>query len=172
MPDEYIPQEILRGKIIATKSLVKKQIRGIMEIEGEVEKLLEDTNIEEITVEKAKVLAEKFREFQICVENALAFIAENFDGGIPVAANVHEKLLDQMTKSIENSRPPVFDNSLAQILKEYIDLRLVLEKDCESFDDCERVKKLLGSYKEVSQKAREQLTNFFDELEKFHGFKK
>lgn len=171
MPEEYIPQEIMRGKIFATKSLVKKQIRAIREIEGEVDNLLADTNSEEIAGEKAKELAGKLREFQICVENAFAFIAENFDGGIPKSDNVHESLLDQMTKSIENSRPPVIDGFLAQNLKEYIDLRLDLEKNAESFGDGQRVKTLLSSYKEVSQSSRDQLINFFDELEKFYGLK-
>ncbi|HBT20863.1 MAG TPA: hypothetical protein DEA47_05840 [Peptococcaceae bacterium] len=171
MTEEYIPQEIMRGKIIATKSLVKKQIRAIKEIEGEVDDIILGINSEEIEREKVKELAKKFREFQICVENAFVFIAENFDGGVPKTENIHKSLLEQMGKEIENSRPSVIDSFLAQNLDEYIDLRLDVEKDPEAFNDAARVKTMLNNYKKVSESAQEQLLNFFDELEKFHGLK-
>jgi len=164
---EYIPVEILRGRIFATKSLVKKQIRAIREIEEEIEGFTSG-DLKNAGQDRLKEIAKSLREFHICVENAFVFIAENFDGGVPKAENVHESLMDQMTRRHEKSRPPVIDKALARNLKSYLDFRLDMEKDEETGTDRDRIMSLLENFKTTSAAARQQLLDFFEALGKFH----
>jgi len=165
---EYIPKEVLRGKIFATKSQVKKQIRAIREIEEEIEGFTSD-DPKNADPDRLKKIAKSLREFHICVENAFVFIAENFDGGVPKGENVHESLMEQMTRRFEKSRPPVIDKALARNLKSYLEFRLDMEKDKETGTDRDRIISLLENFKTTSTAARQQLLDFFEDLGKFHN---
>lgn len=168
MQEKRIPQEVIRGKIAATKVLVKKQCKEIKSVETEIHELV-GGNLEDSSPECLEQIAKGLREFYICIENALGFIGHNFDKGIPKGEKVHELLLEQMSASHGKIRPPVIDKVLKDRLMDYLQFRLDLEKDASAAHDLERVKSLVEGIKSVSATARQQLTDFFDDVSKFYG---
>lgn len=164
-----LPQEVLKGNLIGTKSLVKKQIKAVRETETEITELA-GKGLDSAGTEQLQEIARSLRDFHICIENALGFIAHNYDNGIPQGDNVHHLLLEQMTVERDGSRPPVIDKVLKEDLGKYLEFRLDWEKDPEAAGDKERIASLVEDLKAVSAAARQQLTDFFDELKKYHGW--
>ena len=164
---EPMPQEVLKGKIMATKSLVKKQVKAVRQVETEIMALAEN-GTEELDPGQLHTVAKSLRDFHICIENALGFIAHNFDQGIPSGEEVHELLLEQMAAG-GSSRPPVLDKVLKEELKKYLDFRVDFEKDSSAAEDKSRIKSLVDDLRAVSAAARQQLTDFFEELKKYYG---
>ena len=89
---EFDSKDILRGKIAGTKGMVRKQIKEMKIIEEEVDNLLSG-DIKHLEDEGLERISKVLREFHICAENALGFIAESFDEGIPRVDNVHRALV-------------------------------------------------------------------------------
>jgi len=166
---EPLPQEVLKGKLIGTKSLVKKQVKAVRETETEITELA-GKGLDSADSEQLQEIARALRDFHICIENALGFIAHNYDDGIPKGENVHHLLLEQMTLERSGSRPPVLDRVLKEDLIKYLEFRLDLEKDPAAAGDKERIASLVEDLRAVSAAARQQLTDFFDELKKYHGW--
>lgn len=166
---EPMPQEVLRGKIVGTKSLVKKQVRAVKAVETEILELT-GSGLQGLDDQQLNKVAQLLREFHICIENSLGFIAHNFDEGIPTGENVHQVLMEQMAVERPQSRPSVLDKVLKTDLEKYLAFRKDLEKDPTVAADKERIISLVEDLRHVSAAARQQLTDFFEELKKYHGF--
>ena len=160
-------KSVMLGKIIATKSLVKKQAEVIKELEGELAELASG-DVSQFESKDLQRVGRALRDFHICIENALGFIAHNFDDGIPKSENVHYDLLTQMSRESENVRPAVIDKALVEDLKEYLKFRLEFESGEKDVLSAERVGGLLQKLKTTSSAGRQQLTDFFDEVKKYH----
>ena len=169
MIQQKLPQEVLRGKILATKVLVKKQCKEIKNVETEILEHVGGEDLELAGSERLEQIGKSLRDFYICIENALGFIAHNFDGGIPKGEKVHELLLEQMALPYKDIRPPVLDKGLKEKLMDYMQFRLDLEKDALSVQDLKRVEDLVKQVKSVSANVRQQLTDFFADINEFHG---
>lgn len=166
---ECIPQEVLRGKIMATKMLVKKQTKAVKKVEGEICERA-GGGLEDATPDVLEAIAGSLREFYICIENAFGFIGHNLDGLIPSGENVHSLLLDRMAAPLKGVRPPVIDKVLREELEDYMEFRTDLERDSLTGHDKERIISLVDKVKATSATARQQLIDFFEDVNKFHGF--
>ena len=161
MHKDCIPEDVLRGKKIATKMLVKKQTKAVKQVETEIlEKI--GAGIEEVAPEGLESIAKALREFYICIENALGFIGHNLDGQIPTEGNVHQLLLDRMAAPLDKVRPAVIDKVLKEDLQPYLQFRVDLEKDPGISRDRDRIAPLVENLKAVSAASRQQLTDFFE----------
>lgn len=172
MHKNCIPGEVLRGKIMATKALVKKQAKEIKQVESELLAMTGGSLEEapEALPEHLEQIAQSLREFYICIENALGVIGHNLDESIPKEEDVHHRLLDLMGAPLQGVRPAVLDRVLRDDLEPYLQFRLDLEKDSSTGQDQERINMLLKNLKAVSAAARQQLTDFFVDVNKYHGF--
>ncbi len=164
------PKEIMMGKIMATKVLVKKQSKAVKQVETEIMEVA-GNNPEKLSDGNLKDLASLLREFYICIENALGFIGHNFEGNVPSGEGANRLLLDRMTGPVDKVRPPVLDKVLREELEPYMQFRLDFESNPEeAAGDKERLVMLTTNLKSVSATARQQLTDFFEDVNKFHGF--
>jgi len=166
---DCIPQEVLRGKIMATKVLVKKQAKAVKQVETEIMEMI-GGGLEGVSADGLEQIARALREFYICIENALGFIGHNLDGGIPNEENVNQLLLDRMSMPLDKVRPAVIDKVLRDELQPYMEFRLDLEREPKTGQDRERIGILTENLKSVSAAARQQLTDFFVDINKYHGF--
>ena len=163
-----LPKEFLQGKIIGIHSLIKRQAKAIKQIGEELEEIkAKGLDSEEDLKEASKLL----RDFHICVENALIFIANSFDGGIPTE-DAHKSLIKQMSSQFGKERPAVIDETLAGNLEEYLNFRFDFEKSQETAEDKDRVNLLIEKFEEVSVSVENQILNFNEELKDFHGLEK
>lgn len=170
MHKDCIPEEVLRGKIQATKMLVKKQAKAVKQVETEILEMT-GSNFDGSDFEQTPKIAKALREFYICIENAFGFIAHNLDEKIPEGVNVHQLLLNQMTAPYKEIRPPVIDKVLKEDLEEYMRFRSDLENDAAQVgQSIDKVKVLVEKLTTVSSSSRQQLADFFEDLNKFHGF--
>ena len=163
-----IPEEVILGRIMATKMLVKKQAREIKQVETEILKMT-DTGLEAAGNPSLEQIADSLREFYICIENAFGFIGHNLDELIPIEGEVHQELLDQMSSPFGDIRPPVIDKVLKEELRNYMQFRLDLEKAPLTGQDRNRIILLVNKVKSLSAAARQELTDFFEEMNVFHG---
>jgi hypothetical protein len=155
---------------MATKILVKKQSKAVKQVETEIIELI-GSSVEDMPDDVLEKVSRLLRDFYICIENALGFIGHNLDGSVPSGEDVHRLLLDRMADAVDKVRPPVLDKVLREELQPYLQFRLDLEKDPETTSrDKERIIILIDSLKAVSATVRQQLTDFFGDVNKFHGF--
>lgn len=161
MHQDVIPEDVLRGKIMATKILVKKQTKAVKQVETEILEIAAAA-IEEDDSESLKAVAGALREFYICIENALGFIGHNLDGSVPTEGNVSGMLLDRMAVPFDKVRSAVIDKVLKEDLLPYLQFRMDLEKDPGIGLDRERIAPLVKNLKTVSAASRQQLTDFFE----------
>jgi hypothetical protein len=94
------------------------------------------------------------------LERLLELIAGTVDGNIPTGANWHHALLQQMTKSITGTRPPVLSEAMADDLDEYRGFRHVVRHAYALRFEAGKLQSLVERAPAVFANARAALTAF------------
>ncbi|MFB3904049.1 MAG: hypothetical protein ACE15E_11400 [Acidobacteriota bacterium] len=145
---------------------IQRQSDALSKLEEEARGLLESGGSSPI---ERRAAGSILHDFYTGVEKVFQRIAIELDGGLPAGPDWHSDLLLRMTIGIEQRRPPVITEELAERLGEYLRFRHVF-RHLYGFElRWELCRELLGDLPATLEDIRKQLRNFQDFLQAVNG---
>lgn len=121
--------------------------------------LIEKSRSVDPSLVEIDALAALLHSFYNGVENLFKLIAKEFDGGLPESPNWHTLLLFTMSHAT-NQRPAVISDTLAKLLKGYLDFRHVF-RHAYSFElQWSRMAPLVWNVEETFRRLEQEATRF------------
>jgi hypothetical protein len=99
-------------------------------------------------------------------ERVFKQIAATVDGNVPVGAEWHRELLEQMALDLPKVRPPVLSSASIELLDEYLRFRHVVRNVYTFSFDPERIRRLVNELETAFDQIRQELLVFANFLEK------
>jgi len=112
----------MTGTVLVVTARIRKELKNLDMLKKEIVKMLERGAAENDS-ERKRAFSSLLHDFYTCVERMFQTVAKGIDEYVPDGDNWPKVLLEQMTLTLDERRPPVISEKLGGKLMEYLAFR-------------------------------------------------
>lgn len=147
------------AKFIRLKKNINKELQ-------EIERLKDEKDNQPFDSAHPRVLASILHDFYTGMERVFLRITKEIDGELPQGEDWHKEMLINMSLDLEEIRPRVISQALAEKLEEYLRFRHLFRNIYGFVIEKERIKPLWDDFVEVHFTFRKSIKEFEKFLDK------